>query len=61
MNFTSENFNNFYPRLKDLIENAEFISIDLEMSGIQSVDRGNRSRKDDNPNTRYSKMISVAT
>eukprot|EP01041_Mallomonas_annulata_P004451 gene4451-8865_t len=61
MNFTAENFNNLYPRLRDLIEHAEFISIDLEMSGIQSLDRGGRNRKDDNPNVRYTKMVSVAT
>lgn len=39
MNVTEENFNQLYPRIKESLENAVFVAIDAEFSGLQSADK----------------------
>jgi hypothetical protein len=59
MDITRENFAEHYPTIKRLLNEAEFVSFDEEMTGI--VDRAQRIRADDTPDSRYVKMIPVAT
>jgi poly(A)-specific ribonuclease len=61
MNITSENFEELYPQIKDLINQSEFISFDLEMTGIMSNGREGRNSKYDTPQARYAKMVPVAS
>ena len=56
---TKENFAEIYPELRSRINNALFIAIDEEMTGI--FDRSNRNRKNDDPAARYMRMIPVAS
>ena len=61
MDITGENFLDTLPAILEQINQAEFISFDLEMTGIYSSDRSKSNRKDDLPSRRYENMIGVAT
>ena len=61
MDITRENFLDTLPAILEQINQAEFISFDLEMTGIYSSDRSKSNRKDDLPSRRYENMIGVAT
>jgi hypothetical protein len=56
MDITRDNFAEVLPELMQRIERAEFISFDLEMTGIFNNDPGLRNRRDDTPSYRYEKM-----
>jgi hypothetical protein len=59
MEVTVDNFNEVYPRFIQLLERAVYVSFDEEMTGIMGGS-AERNRKDDDPETRYQKMIIVA-
>lgn len=60
MDVTSENFETLYPFIEEKIRSASFIAIDEEMTGITG-NTSQRNRRDDNPDSRYAKMVSVAS
>ena len=61
MDVTRNNFDEVLPVVIEKLQTCQFVSFDLEMSGIFSTDRSNRIRKDDTPPVRYKKMIGPAT
>ena len=61
MDVTRDNFHELYPILKEKLLTCKFLSFDEEMSGINGTDPLQRYKKDDIPNTRYTKMRSIAT
>lgn len=58
---TRDNFQEIYPRLKLEIQNATFVAIDEEMTGIQDTQARGRNSKIDTPDARYLKMVGPAT
>ena len=61
MDITRDNFVEKLPAILEQLGKADFIAFDLEMTGINNVDRSKGNRKDDLPGNRYMKMVDVAT
>ena len=66
MDVTLLNFNNILPSCIENISNCDYISIDLEFTGItvpktSPTERGTDINKDDTPNTRYNRILKPVT
>ena len=61
MDVTIDNFNELYPRILELLNRCLYVSFDEEMTGIFMSDNSLRNKKDDTPDSRYIKMIPVAS
>ena len=59
MEIFRENFIELLPFIMEHMEASDFISFDLEMTGINS--NQDRNRKDDTASLRYQKMANIAT
>ena len=57
---TKENFEEVLPAFDAAIEECDFVSFDLEMSGIMGT-REHRISRGDDPNARYAKVLQVAS
>ena len=58
---TRDNFEQIYPSFVENLAKCDFVSFDLEMSGINNASREQQNAKSDDPDTRYLKMVGPAT